>query len=132
MAAQDSSGAPAVPMRHRRPLCGRRPGHSHGGYCLPDGPIAAKWLQSRYGVFPLLTLQSFMHMHRNLFGLHAPKKYYGKKLDLSSETLALVSPSAAAFTQSSQDVAGKNEHSSGNICSTEGCVLAGNRSSFSL
>ena len=55
-----------------------------------------------------------------------------RKLDLSSETLALVSPSAAAFTQGSPDeVTGKNDAGlavrENPICSTEGCVLAGNK-----
>ncbi len=59
------------------------------------------------------------------------QNYEKKKLEFSSETLAMVSPTASAYTQDdSQEVSHHQtkepQHSNEQICTTPGCVLAGN------
>lgn len=53
-----------------------------------------------------------------------------KKLEFSSETLAMVSPTASAYTQDdSKEVSHQTKephHVHEQICTTPGCVLAGN------
>ena len=48
-------------------------------------------------------------------------------LDDTSETFGMVSPSAAAFTQSDQTDAVDKPVNSDSVCDTPGCVLAGKK-----
>lgn len=55
------------------------------------------------------------------------KNNWGIGLDDTSETFGMVSPSAAAFTQSDQTDAVEKPVSSDSVCDTPGCVLAGKK-----
>ena len=69
---------------------------------------------------------------KNLLLIKTKQKLLGIGLDVTSETFGMVSPSAAAFTQSDQTEVVDKPSSSETVCDTPGCVLAGKLIIYSI